>query len=84
MPPNPDFGSKRNQREGIFELERPFGGLVPEHHHADEPTDPAAKRAEYHKGEFRYALTGTERFPFVETKREECHRAERGEPDGGK
>ena len=56
---------------------------MPKHDHADESTDPAAKRREHHQGEFRYALTGTERSPFIETKRDKRHRTEGNEPEQG-
>jgi hypothetical protein len=36
--PNQNFGNERNQRENILELECPFGGLVPEHNHAEQST----------------------------------------------
>ena len=84
MQPGPDFGNKRNQRDGIFELERPFGGFMPEHQHADQSAGPAAERAQHCQGKFWNPAAGTRSPPFIETKREECHHAERGEPDGGK
>ena len=50
--PGPDFSGEWNQRESILELERPLGGLVPEHNHAKQSTDPAAERTQHHEDRF--------------------------------
>ena len=82
--PRPDFGGERNQRERILELERPFGGLVPKHNHAKQTAGPATECTKHGEKRFRDAAAGLRCAPFVEAEDEECHRAECGEPDGGK
>jgi len=84
MKPGPYFGNERNQCEGILELERPFGRLVPKHNHTEEAARPAAESSEHHEAKLGHPQAGTLRAPFVDSEHQKRHRGEGGEPNSCK
>ena len=50
--------AKGTSASAYLSLNVHFGGLVPEHHHAEQPAGPATERAQQREREFGDALTG--------------------------